>query len=127
VATHIRTERIGLRSYLASRKVPGYESPECLCGFAKQTVKHILVHCPMFSELRQRMLDAVGTPDYCRLVTMGPAVRDKERGNGRQWGPRRMLYSSHLGRWSLHIVMSTVQLMPTILAVYAAKIGGSLL
>ena len=32
LATHIRTERIGLKVYLHSRKVPGVESPECGCG-----------------------------------------------------------------------------------------------
>ena len=40
-----RTGRIGLRRFLASVKVPGIESAECLCGKGRETVEHILLFC----------------------------------------------------------------------------------
>ena len=64
LATHIRTERIGLKVYLYSRKVPGVESPEYGCGWARQTAKHVLLFCPDYAEPRTRMLNAAATQDY---------------------------------------------------------------
>jgi len=52
LATHIRTERIGLNAYLHSRNVPGANSPRCDCGWSHQTAKHILMHCPKWTHLR---------------------------------------------------------------------------
>jgi hypothetical protein len=40
-----RTGRIGLRRFLASVKVPGVESEECLCEKGKKTAEHVLLHC----------------------------------------------------------------------------------
>jgi hypothetical protein len=40
-----RTGRIGLRRFLASARVPGIESADCLCGKGKETAEHILLYC----------------------------------------------------------------------------------
>jgi hypothetical protein len=40
-----RTGRIGLRRFLASARVPGIESGDCLCGEGKETAEHMLLHC----------------------------------------------------------------------------------
>jgi hypothetical protein len=40
-----RTGRIGLRRFLASVRVPGVESDECLCEGGKETAEHVLLHC----------------------------------------------------------------------------------
>ncbi|KAI1002561.1 hypothetical protein K3495_g5637 [Podosphaera aphanis] len=43
VATQIRSEHIGLNSYLYRRKVPGVHDPSCQCGYPSQNVKHMVV------------------------------------------------------------------------------------
>ena len=40
-----RTGRIGLRRFLASARVPGIESADCLCGKGQETAEHILLYC----------------------------------------------------------------------------------
>ncbi|PQE26687.1 reverse transcriptase protein [Rutstroemia sp. NJR-2017a BBW] len=40
-----RTGRIGLRRFLASARVPGIESGECLCGQGLETAEHTLLAC----------------------------------------------------------------------------------
>ena len=40
-----RTRRIGLRRFLASARVPGIESGDCLCGGGQETAEHILLYC----------------------------------------------------------------------------------
>ena len=44
IVTQLRTGNIGLREYLAARKVPGI-TPECSCGFSKETIPHFLLFC----------------------------------------------------------------------------------
>ena len=44
----MRTEVIGLRAWLAAAGVPGI-TPRCDCGWAAQTVHHILFRCPRYS------------------------------------------------------------------------------
>ena len=48
VATLIRSEHIGLRSYLYRRKVPGVDNPKCPCGYPSQNVKHMIMACPQW-------------------------------------------------------------------------------
>ena len=48
----MRTEKIGLRKFLFNRKVPGIEDEECGCNLGEQTVKHVLLVCPRFADLR---------------------------------------------------------------------------
>jgi hypothetical protein len=36
---------IGFRRFLASVRVPGVESDECLCKRGKETAEHVLLHC----------------------------------------------------------------------------------
>lgn len=43
----LRTEVIGLNAWLASIGVPE-TLPHCLCGWQAQTVRHILLHCPLY-------------------------------------------------------------------------------
>jgi hypothetical protein len=33
--------------------VPGYKSPVCPCGHARETAAHVVVHCPRFTEARE--------------------------------------------------------------------------
>jgi len=70
----IRTEQIGLRAYLAKRKVPGI-GPECDCGEALQTLKHIVLACPNTSENRTEWLQRAGTTDYRVLTSTKRGLR----------------------------------------------------
>ena len=49
----MRTGKIGLRSFLYSRKI--VESEQCECGHTSQTVRHILMERRKFSRLRQEI------------------------------------------------------------------------
>ena len=45
VIVQMRTEKIGLKKFLHSKKVPGFDSPECPCRQGLQCAKHLLVKC----------------------------------------------------------------------------------
>lgn len=47
--TQIRTEKIGLKSFLYNRRVPGVEEESCECGANKQMARHILHECRLFN------------------------------------------------------------------------------
>ncbi len=79
LATHIRTERIGLNAYLHSRNVPGADNPRCACGGRRQTAKHILMHCPDWTHLRPKMLREAGLTDYRIIVSTAKGLRAAAR------------------------------------------------
>ena len=54
--TQIRTEKIGLKSFLYNRRVPGVEKESCECGANKQTARHILHECRLFNRQRRELL-----------------------------------------------------------------------
>ena len=62
ILTQLRTEAIGLNDFLAARNVPNI-TPECKCGWIRQTPKHIIVHCPFLGG-REQMWTKAGTVDY---------------------------------------------------------------
>ena len=68
IATLIRTENIGLADYLYRRRIPGYDSPACSCGWQRQTPKHILLFCPKWEDGREAMIADAKTEDY-KLIT----------------------------------------------------------
>ena len=68
LATHIRTERIGLKAYLHSRKVLEVESPKYGYEWTRQTAKHVLLFCPDYAEPRTRMLNAAIIQNYRQIV-----------------------------------------------------------
>ena len=48
----MRTEKIGLKKFLHSRKVPGFDSPECPRRRRMQSAKHLLVECLLHTRKR---------------------------------------------------------------------------
>ena len=50
----MRTEKIGLKKFLHSRKVPGFDSPECPCRRGMQSAKHLLVECRIHTGKRNK-------------------------------------------------------------------------
>ena len=63
----IRSEKIGLADFLFRRHVPNVLTPNCPCGWPKQTAKHVIMFCKLNSN-RQSMLRCIGTNNY-RLIT----------------------------------------------------------
>lgn len=46
----LRTKKIGLKDYLFS--IRRASSGECPCGWGRQTVKHVLIECPIYQRIR---------------------------------------------------------------------------
>ena len=63
----LRTEVIGLNGWLASINVPGIDR-RCTCGWAEQTVRHVLIHCPDQQVSRDRYL-LPGVIDLNEMLT----------------------------------------------------------
>jgi hypothetical protein len=53
----MRTGKIGPRQLLCRWRVPGFESAECECGQGNQTVRHVLLACPTFKDLKEKTMD----------------------------------------------------------------------
>ncbi|GFF96867.1 hypothetical protein IFM47457_11104 [Aspergillus lentulus] len=60
VIIQMRTGKIGPRHYLYQRGVPDIQDGDCRCGRATQTVRHILLACPLFRNLRGQYLTKPG-------------------------------------------------------------------
>ena len=63
----LRTEILGLKSWLARIGVPGV-SPECKCGAPHQTLTHIAGFCTDLTDQRQRLFEMTGTTNFRKLV-----------------------------------------------------------
>lgn len=75
LAVQMRSERIGLADYLFIRRIPTFASPACVCGWARQTLKHILFNCPRFSADRSAMCRDGGSTDYRSLLSSEKGLR----------------------------------------------------
>ncbi len=69
IITQIRTGRNGLAAFLNKRRVQDFPSPICPCGQARETAKHVIVHCSRFTERRAALRDPrTGQLDVKKLV-----------------------------------------------------------
>jgi len=69
IITQIRTGRIGLAAFLNKARVPGFPSPVCPCGQARETAEHVIAHCNRFAERRAALRNPrTGQLDIKRLV-----------------------------------------------------------
>jgi len=64
----LRTEVIGLNGWLASINVPGIDA-KCGCGWATQTVQHVLSICPLYTAGRADLVRRTGTEGMGRLLS----------------------------------------------------------
>ena len=71
----MRTEVIGLRKYLRDRRVPDILSGRCECGTGAETVKHILLYCPLEAEARAELRAAIGQPLTVGNTIGGPGKK----------------------------------------------------
>lgn len=51
----MRTEKIGLKKFLHSRKILGFDLPECLSIRGVQSAKHFLIECRMYMEKKNKI------------------------------------------------------------------------
>ncbi len=75
----MRTGKIGLRSFLYSRKI--VEDERCECGHSLQTVRHILMECRKFNRLRQDIWkeqgrkEPFGVVEWKKMLTYPPYTK----------------------------------------------------
>ena len=61
ILVQLRTEKIGLRDFLVKRRVPNIDSPQCECNQGRETVKHVILHCPnVTNEQREDLRRKIG-------------------------------------------------------------------
>ena len=77
VICQMRTETIGLRAWLASVGVPGVDK-RCECG-ETQTVKHVLLHCPLYCRWPQTPWNIVGCEDVGDILGRKNWIREVAR------------------------------------------------
>jgi len=56
ILVQMRTEKIGLKDFLFSRRVPGIPDARCDCQEGRQTVGHVLLSCRKFRDTRRKEL-----------------------------------------------------------------------
>lgn len=54
-----RTGKIGLKSFLFSRRVPDQATPWCSCNNGRETVAHLVLHCADLAEERRKLIIAL--------------------------------------------------------------------
>ncbi|KAL6152343.1 hypothetical protein ACJQWK_05935 [Exserohilum turcicum] len=73
----LRTEKIGLRDFLFTQRVPGVTSSRCQCGERRQTVAHILLHCRMLKDLRNQVFGNLRGRNNLRAILSKPQLATK--------------------------------------------------
>src|SRR5271156_313408 len=68
ILTQLRTGKIGFNAFLHERKVPTVLSPRCLCGTGAMTVRHILLACPNWKDLRDEYIRPLKTTDLSSIL-----------------------------------------------------------
>ena len=86
--TLLRTEKIGFNDFLARQNVPDVQ-PACECGWARQTPKHVVVHCPLLGP-RTGLWEAAGTRDYNTALSTPCGAAAITGWLLRQCGPHRL-------------------------------------
>jgi hypothetical protein len=64
----LRTEVLGLNGWLASINVPGIR-PNCGCGWATQTVHHVLMICPLYTASRANLVRRTDSEEMGRMLS----------------------------------------------------------
>ncbi|KAL6165128.1 hypothetical protein ACJQWK_08372 [Exserohilum turcicum] len=73
----LRTEKIGLRDFLFTQRVPGVTSSRCQCGERRQTVAHILLHCRRLKDLRNQVFDNLRGRHNLQAILSKPQLATK--------------------------------------------------
>jgi hypothetical protein len=73
----LRTEKIGLRDFLFTQRVPGVTNSRCQCGERRQTIAHILLHCRMLKNLRNQVFANLEGRHSLRAILSRPQLATK--------------------------------------------------
>jgi ribonuclease HI len=68
ILVQMRTEKVGLRDFLSSRRVPGYSDARCDCGARRQTVAHVLLDCRNHRDTRRQELGRYPGRNNLRVI-----------------------------------------------------------
>ena len=74
----LQTEVIGLNAWLASINVPGV-IPRCQCGHVAQTVRHILLQCPLLGQLRPSLIATARCENLLRILSSPESAQEAAR------------------------------------------------
>lgn len=74
----LRTEVLGLNAWLASVGVPGVDK-RCPCGWPAQTVRHVLLFCPIHADLRALYFQRAGLVDLHTALSTATSARQAAR------------------------------------------------
>jgi hypothetical protein len=66
IIVQMRTEKIGLKWFLSQWKMPDITNTDYEYGRGNQTVRHVLLACPMFNDLRREVWNE-GTTRLVRI------------------------------------------------------------
>jgi ribonuclease HI len=72
--TQLRTGKIGFNAFLYNMKVPSVISPRCACDSGTMTVRHVLLTCPTWQELRGRTLNRLNSTDLREILSTPKGV-----------------------------------------------------
>jgi hypothetical protein len=92
MAVQLRCGKIGLNEFLYQMNVPTVRSASCLCGWRRQTAKHMLVFCPELARSRAKLVQQAGTSDFREMLGQIQGIRAAAR-----W----MVETGWLGQFSL--------------------------
>jgi hypothetical protein len=68
ILIQMRSMRIGLKHFLF--KIQASDSDRCRCDEGSQTPRHVLMQCPLYTDLRKKMLDKIATRTDIRRVSL---------------------------------------------------------
>jgi hypothetical protein len=68
VLTQLRTGKIGFNEFLYKMRVPSALSPRCPCDLGAMTVRHILLACPEWKDLRDEYIRPLQTADLSSIL-----------------------------------------------------------
>ena len=74
IYVQMRTEKIGLRDQLYQRHAPDISDPMCECQEGRQTVRHVLLECRQYRQIREQELNDIPTRTDLREILCKRAV-----------------------------------------------------
>ncbi len=84
LVVQMKIEKIGLNKFLHSRKVPGFDFPECPCRRGVESAKQVLVECRAYPKKKNRTWEVVkeGSSGCVRSMVSSKPNQNKKIGPG---------------------------------------------
>ena len=57
----LKTGHSQLNEHMHRMRIPGYDTPMCVCGQDTATVTHYLLHCPLHTHIRDTTISSIET------------------------------------------------------------------